>query len=331
MKRRSLSLKLENQELYCLDQTKLPHLEEWVNITNPKDMESVIKNLQVRGAPLIGVAAGLCLGLFVEREKPSEDSFMRVAHLLREARPTAVNLMIAVDRLIRVYRENPSSVMAESLKIFDEDVLLCERIADHGLSLIEDGDRILTHCNTGGLATVGRGTALGVISKAHEQGKGVHVFVDETRPLLQGARLNTWELKKASVSYQLICDNMAGFLMSKGSVNKVMVGADRIAMNGDFANKVGTYSLAVLCNYHRIPFYVAAPVTTLDGSCSEGRNIPIEERNPEEVKRDWAPKDAQVWNPAFDVTPAHLVTGWILDTGVFSLEDVMQGKLKEQI
>lgn len=331
MNRKATSLKLENNQLFCLDQTKLPHTEEWVNVTDPLDMDRVIKNLQVRGAPLIGVAAGLCLGLFVEREKPDEASFRKVAHLLRESRPTAVNLMIAIDRLIRVYQESPSSVLAEAVKIFDEDVLLCERIADHGLSLIEDGDRLLTHCNTGGLATVGRGTALGVILKAHEQGKNVHVFVDETRPLLQGGRLNTWELKKASVPYQLICDNMAGFLMSKGSVNKVIVGADRIAMNGDFANKVGTYSLAVLCSYHRIPFYVAAPVTTLDGSCSEGREIPIEERSPEEVRREWSPADAPVWNPAFDVTPAHLVTGWILDTGVFDQEDVRQGKLKEQV
>lgn len=331
MERKSISLKLEDNRLYCLDQTKLPHTEEWVNATDPKDMERVIKNLQVRGAPLIGVAAALCLGLFTEREKPDKALFLKTAHLLREARPTAVNLMIAIDRLIRVYSESPQDVLAESVKIFDEDVKLCEKIAIHGAQLIGKGDQILTHCNTGGLATVGLGTALGVIVKAKDQDKDIHVYVDETRPLLQGARLNTWELKKASVPYTLICDNMAAFLMSQGKVDKVIVGADRIATNGDFANKVGTYSLAVLCKYHQIPFYVAAPVTTLDGSCREGKDIPIEERKSEEVKKDWAPQDAPVWNPAFDVTPAALVTGWILDTGVFNQEEVSKGILKEQV
>lgn len=331
MERKSISLKLENKKLYCLDQTKLPHIEEWIDATDPKDMEKIIKNLQVRGAPLIGVAAGLCLGLFTQREKPDEASFIKTAHLLRESRPTAVNLMIAIDRLIRVYRESPEDVFNESVRIFDEDVKLCESIANHGAQLIEKNERILTHCNTGGLATVGLGTALGAITMANNQGKNIHVYVDETRPLLQGGRLNTWELKKASVPYTLICDNMAAFLMAQGKVDKVIVGADRIAMNGDFANKVGTYSLAVLCGYHKIPFYVAAPVTTLDTSCLEGKNIPIEERKSEEVKREWAPQDANVWNPAFDVTPAELVTGWILDTGVFNQEDIRRGKLKEQL
>ncbi|NCN95825.1 MAG: S-methyl-5-thioribose-1-phosphate isomerase, partial [Bdellovibrionales bacterium] len=175
------------------------------------------------------------------------------------------------------------------------------------------------------------GTALGVITKSFEKKKKIHVYVDETRPLLQGARLNTWELEQGKVPYTLICDNMAGFLMSKGKIHKVIVGADRIAMNGDFANKVGTYSLAVLCHYHRIPFYTAAPGTTLDGQCESGDQIPVEQRKPEEVLMSWAPKTAQVWNPSFDVTPAELVTGWILDKGVFNLNDIKNGKLRELV
>ncbi len=331
MKRSSLSLKLENERVFCLDQTQLPHVEKWVDATEPEVMVQVIKDLRVRGAPLIGVAAALCLGLYQKRENPSAEQFFAVANSLRSSRPTAVNLMWAIDRLIRIYKEAPERVFNESIQIFDGDVSLCENIAKHGSALIESGDGVLTHCNTGGLATVGIGTALGVLTKAHQDGKEIKVYVDETRPLLQGARLNTWELKKAGVPYQLICDNMAGALMSKGKVSKVIVGADRIAMNGDFANKVGTYSLAVLCHYHRIPFYVAAPVTTLDYECGSGGEIEIEERSAQEVIRDWAPKDAQVWNPAFDVTPHELVSGWILNTGVFNQDDVKSGILKEQL
>lgn len=331
MKRSSLSLRLEESRLFCLDQTELPHKEIWRDGTAPSDMESLIKRLQVRGAPLIGVAAALCLGLYVEQEQPGRSDFLTVASKLRESRPTAVNLMISIDRLIRIYEKDPEQVMTEAVQIFDEDVQLCEKMAEHGTQVVQEQDHILTHCNTGGLATVGGGTALGVLVKAHQQKKNIHVYVDETRPLLQGARLNTWELEKAGVPYQLICDNMAGFLMAQGRVNKVMVGADRIAMNGDFANKVGTYSLAVLCHYHQIPFYVVAPVTTLDKNCPSGKEIPIEEREADEVRRDWAPVLASVWNPAFDVTPASLVTGWILDTGLFHQKEVQLGQLKEQI
>lgn len=326
--RKSLSLRIEGLKLFCLDQTQLPHKEVWLDASEPQEMIEIIKALKVRGAPLIGVAAGMCLGVFCETKSPSQKDFMSVAIALREARPTAVNLMIAIDRLIGVFENDPKKVYQEAVSIFDEDVELCEKIAKNGQKVIESNDQILTHCNTGGLATVGLGTALGVIVKAHEEKKNIHVYVDETRPLLQGARLNTWELKKAKVPYTLICDNMAGFLMAQGKVNKVIVGADRIATNGDFANKVGTYSLAVLCNYHRVPFYVAAPITTLDKECHSGKDIPIEERNPEEVIRDWAPGDSKVWNPAFDVVPAHLVSGWILDTGLFDFNDVENGALK---
>ena len=219
--------------------------------------------------------------------------------------------------------------------LFDEDVKLCELMAKNGNKVIEHNDRILTHCNTGGLATVGEGTALAVIKEAHREGKEIKVFVDETRPLLQGGRLTTWELTKEGVPYQLICDNMAAHLMAQGAVDKVIVGSDRIAINGDFANKIGTYSLAVLCHFHNVPFYVAAPYTTVDQECETGKDIPIEQRDPGEVRgqniveKGWAPLESDVYNPAFDVTPAHLVTGWILDTGLYNQQDVKQEKLRQ--
>jgi len=329
--RESLSLRVSESQLLCLDQTLLPHQEVWQEGTHPDQMEALIQNLQVRGAPLIGVAAVLCLGLFAQKQNPSEEEFRRQALRLRESRPTAVNLMRAIDRLLEKSSDGAAALFAEALEIFDEDVALCAAIGKNGAELIVDGEGVLTHCNTGGLATVGMGTALGVITTSFTQGKKIHVYVDETRPLLQGGRLNTWELEKAKVPYTLICDNMAGFLMSKGKVQKVIVGADRIAMNGDFANKVGTYSLAVLCKHHGIPFYTAAPATTLDPDCESGSNIPVEERAADEVRRDWAPKSAPVWNPAFDVTPAELVSGWILDKEVVSFEDVQKGRLKELV
>jgi methylthioribose-1-phosphate isomerase len=200
-------------------------------------------------------------------------------------------------------------------------------MARNGVTVLRDGDRVLTHCNTGGLATAGLGTALGVLIEGKRQGLNLHVIADETRPLLQGGRLTTWELQKNGIPFTLICDNMAGFLMQKGGVDKVMVGADRIARNGDFANKVGTYSLAVLCKHHKIPFYVVAPQTTVDAECANGAGIPIEERAPHEVHGAWAPKTSKVWNPAFDVTPAELVTGWILDRGIFNIAQVREGAL----
>ncbi|MCB0411182.1 MAG: S-methyl-5-thioribose-1-phosphate isomerase, partial [Bdellovibrionales bacterium] len=207
--------------------------------------------------------------------------------------------------------------------------------SNHGAKLIPRGARILTHCNTGGLATAGRGTALGVISKAFEQDPSLHVYVDETRPLLQGGRLTTYELTKLRIPYTLNCDNMAGQLMALGKMDCVIVGSDRIARNGDFANKIGTYSLAVLCNYHKIPFFVAAPFSTVDLECQSGREIPIEQRVPTEVRGfqslQWAPENAEVYNPAFDVTPAELVTAWILDTGVYSQDEIQNGKWAKDI
>lgn len=315
-----------------LDQQLLPHKEVWVPCENLEAMVSAIRALKVRGAPAIGVAASLFVGSEVGRGG-TPDELLRMTQVLRESRPTAVNLMNYMDRIDLVLREGGSDwsslLVREVEAIFQEDVELCERIAANGLAVLPENPNILTHCNTGSLATAGRGTALGIITKAYEVGQRVHVFVDETRPLLQGGRLTTWELKQAGISHQLITDSMAGMLMKQGDIDCVIVGADRIALNGDFANKIGTYGLAVLCRHHNIPFFVAAPETTIDRDCLEGSLIPIEERDPKEVcgffgssgEVMWAPADTPVFNPAFDVTPAELVTGWILDSGVKRASD----------
>jgi methylthioribose-1-phosphate isomerase len=216
----------------------------------------------------------------------------------------------------------------EAEHIYQEDVELCRKLSLNGAGVIEAQDQILTHCNTGGLATAGVGTALGAVIEAHRLGKNPHVYVDETRPLLQGARLTTWELGKNGIPHTLICDNMAGYLMQKRRVQRVLVGADRIALNGDFANKIGTYTLAVLCHRHDIPFFVVAPQTTVDLNCADGGGIPVEERDASEVRGSWTLAQTEVWNPAFDVTPHDLVTGWVLDHGVFSLNDIQNGALR---
>ncbi|NUM89410.1 MAG: S-methyl-5-thioribose-1-phosphate isomerase, partial [Bdellovibrionales bacterium] len=286
------------------DQTLLPREERWVTIRSPEDMIREIRRLAVRGAPLIGVAAALSLAAYRGTE------WRKKAAMLREARPTAVNLMNAIDRMVEG-GERRAEETAQAL--FDEDVMLCRRMAERGAALVNDGDHILTHCNTGGLATVGVGTALGVIRMAHEQGKRIHVWVDETRPLLQGARLTAWELARLGIPHTLICDSMAAFLMARGKVDRVFVGADRIARNGDIANKIGTYGLAVCARHHGIPFHVVAPETTRDSGCATGRDIPIEERDPEEVRMGRAPQGVKAWNPAFDVTPRSLITSIILD------------------
>ncbi len=321
----STALRLRDNVLLVLDQTQLPQKEVWLESRSPEAMIKIIKNLSVRGAPLIGVAASLQLGLLAEE---GGEDFEQALEGLYAARPTAVNLMNAIARIKNVYQSKGlAHVPAEAEAIAREDVELCARIAEHGVSIIRDGDRVLTHCNTGGLATAGVGTALGVVIEAKRRGLNVHVIADETRPLLQGGRLTTWELERNAIPHTLICDNMAGFLMQRGGVDKVLVGADRIARNGDFANKVGTYSLAVLCKHHGIPFYVVAPVTTVDRECVDGSRIPIEERDASEVRGSWAPIQSPVWNPAFDVTPAELVTGWILDAGIFNRQQISGGAL----
>lgn len=327
----SLALRSDGRRIELLDQTLLPDEECWIEIRDWREMVIAIERLQVRGAPLIGVAAAACLARLAE-DGASMTDFLAAASALRKARPTAVNLMNAIDRIVRAVETAGTVVQSVSVfeEIFSEDVLLCERMAKFGQEVISQNAVLLTHCNTGGLATAGLGTALGVIKAAHGLGKSLHVYVDETRPLLQGSRLTTWELQKAGVDFTLICDNMAGFLMSRKKIDAVLVGADRIALNGDFANKIGTYSLAVLCRHHEVPFYVVAPWTTIDPGCASGMEIPIEERGCDEVIGPRGLKSAATWNPAFDVTPHSLVSGWITDRGLYRPKDIANGVLKSE-
>ena len=334
---RSLGLEVDFNGAKCslriLDQTQLPHQEKWIEIQTNEQMIEAIKSLRVRGAPLIGVAASLMIAKSA-LEKTSQKLLLNQALALYESRPTAVNLMICVDRMLEQIKENfdIKLIVRLAIQIFNEDVELCYKISVNGATLIKDGDQILTHCNTGGLATVGVGTALGVIRKAHEQGKNIHVYIDETRPLLQGGRLTAWELQKLKIPCTLITDSMAAQLMSLKKITKAIVGADRIAVNGDFANKIGTYSVAVNCLYHSIPFYMAAPYTTIDPKCNNGTEIPIEQRNTNEVQGFgdliWAPKKMEVYNPSFDVTPRKLVSAWIMDSAVYRNKDVEKGAFK---
>ncbi len=328
------SAKESTLEFLLLDQTLLPQTEKWLTINSLDQMIEAIQSLRVRGAPLIGVAASLYLAKEALHTK-DQTALLKIADLLYEARPTAVNLMNCLDQMKKMIRENATTekIVQTAMDLFNEDVRLCDQIATNGVELIQDGDQILTHCNTGGLATVGVGTALGVIRKAHAQGKKIHVYVDETRPLLQGGRLTAWELQKLNIPCTVITDNMAAHLMSLGKITKAIVGSDRIAKNGDFANKIGTYSVAVNCHYHNIPFYVAAPMTTVDPKCEHGDLIPIEQRKPEEVLGAignfgtviWAPQNVKVYNPSFDVTPAKLTSAWILDQKVFTKDDIQKG------
>lgn len=320
--------------LKLIDQTKLP--TEIVTI-DCKDVETVweaIKSLRVRGAPAIGIAAayGVVIGIQSAIQQSADEFFDRldqVATYLAESRPTAVNLFWALDRMRRVANENRDSLDVEQLQdrllveareIHEEDRRMCHAIGEFGAQLLNDGDSVLTHCNAGGLATSEYGTALSVFFTAQDQGKSFHVFVDETRPLLQGARLTAWELAQRGIDATLICDSMAAQVMSEGRVQAVVTGADRIAANGDSANKIGTYSLAVLAKHHGIPFFIAAPSSTFDLSIDSGKQIPIEERASEEITNGFgkqtAPDGIQVYNPAFDVTPASLIKAIITERGI---------------
>jgi methylthioribose-1-phosphate isomerase len=332
----SLSFRFDGEHLWALDQTLLPQKSEWIKCTNPDDMVTCIRQLKIRGAPLIGVAAAMCLARLAENGV-TEALYREAAKKLVAARPTAVNLANAIDRMtqFRVGAMNVRELVETAENIFYEDQKLCEQIAKNGVDLISDGDHVLTYCNTGGLATAGVGTALGVLRRAHEQNKKFHVYACETRPLLQGGRLTAWELSQLGIPHTLICDNMAGLLMAQGKIQKIIVGCDRIALNGDFANKVGTYSVAVLAHHHKIPFYVAGPHTTIDWKCENGSQIVIEQRDAAEVRGvagafgsvTWAPQDATVLNPAFDVTPAKMVSGWVLDKGVLDQKSITGGGL----
>lgn len=320
-------------KVVLIDQTKLPNEEVYIETSDYTRIAEAIKRLSIRGAPAIGVAAafGVALaGLQSNSTDPTRfleeiDEAMKV---LGATRPTAVNLFWALNRMKKVAHGNPEldvNALKKALKkeaddIASEELEMSRLMGQFGSELINDGDSILTHCNAGALATVDYGTALAPILFAHKRGKKIHVYADETRPLLQGARLTTWELAKNNIPVTLISDNMAGYMMKQGKIDKIIVGADRIAANGDVANKIGTYSVAVLAKAHEIPFYVAAPISTIDISLSDGSKIPIEERSAEEITHfagaRVAPEGIGVANPAFDVTPNQLITGIITDKGV---------------
>jgi methylthioribose-1-phosphate isomerase len=328
------AIRYDNGNLSVLNQQKLPYEKEWLDVKTPDEMAEIITSLKVRGAPLIGVAAAFSLAQMAERGALRDD-IEKAALMLKNARPTAVNLAACINRVLLAISEREDFqqvVITTAEEIYLEDIALCSRMGEAGAALIQPGERILTVCNTGSLATAGIGTAFGVIKTAHLQGKEIHVYACETRPLLQGGRLTAWELEQNGIPYTLICDNMAATLMAQGKIDRVLVGSDRIAANGDFANKIGTYMLAVLAHHHNIPFHVVAPYTTIDRNCPSGAAIKIEERSPDEVrgasgsfgKVIWSPKTAPVYNPAFDVTPAHLVTSYILDTGSLTLQEFMQ-------
>lgn len=325
----SLGLRYGPDGLQILDQTRLPSEEVWLDAAAPARMVAHIRGLRVRGAPMIGVCAALSLAC-AWRSGRRGAAFDADASALRAARPTAVNLAHAVDRVVAAAHAG-GDVAATAEALFHEDVALCDQIAAHGAPLLAPGERVLTICNTGGLATAGVGTAAGVLRRAHGAG-GVSVLALETRPLLQGGRLTTWELLRVGVPVTLLTDGMAGWAMATGRVDRVLVGADRIARNGDFANKIGTLQLAVLARHHGLPFHAVAPWTTVDPTARTGADIPIELRDPAEVRGvagrvRWAPPQVPTLNPAFDVTPAGLLTSLITDRGVFGPADIAAGAL----
>ncbi len=323
----------ENGKLRLIDQTRLPAETIWHEYTSWEQVAKAIKDMIVRGAPAIGVTAayGLAIGAS-DIHTTDKDVFIRelsqIGEGIKNTRPTAVNLFWAVDRVVKKAVSNSDKsideikeiILLEAQQMDEEDVQSNQRIGQYGNQLIRHGDTILTHCNAGSLATCDYGTALGVIRAAHESGKQVKVFADETRPYLQGARLTAYELMEDGIPVTLICDNMAGHFMQAGEINCCIVGADRIASNGDTANKIGTYSVAVLAKENNIPFYVAAPVSTIDFQIASGKEITIEERSPREIThiRDvqLAPEGVKVCNPAFDVTPNRYITAIITDKGV---------------
>src|SRR3954470_20726431 len=329
------TIEWKDDAVVMIDQRKLPAIEIYVSCTTAQEVAKAIKTMVIRGAPAIGVAAAMGIALGMRRSKATgtkqfATEFQKLCDLMAATRPTAVNLFWAIDRMKRTFAEAAQGgcsvdelkqrLEAEAHRIHDEDVESCRTMGAHGAALVPDTARILTHCNAGALATAGYGTALGVIRAAAEQGKKIAVLADETRPFLQGARLTAWELVKDGIDTTVITDNMAGSMMRLGHVDLVVVGADRIAANGDVANKIGTYGVAVLAKEHGIPFYVAAPISTVDLATADGAGIPIEERNAREVTHvgssQLTPNGARIRNPAFDVTPAKYVSAIITERGI---------------
>ena len=326
----------EDDVVVMIDQRKLPSQELYVRCRTAPEVAKAIRTMVIRGAPAIGVAAamGIAIGVRASRSTGTQKlaaEFYKICELMAATRPTAVNLFWAIERMKRSFAEGATAgesvdqikdrLDREAADIHDEDLDSCRRMGAFGAEVVPAEANILTHCNAGALATAGYGTALGVIRGALEAGKKVAVFADETRPFLQGARLTAWELVRDGIQTTVITDNMAGALMRQRRINFVVVGADRIAANGDTANKIGTYGVAVLAREHQIPFYVAAPLSTIDLKTPSGDQIPIEERNAREVTHvggaRLAPEGASVWNPSFDVTPSHLIAGIITERGIF--------------
>jgi len=316
-----------------LDQTKLPTEETYVTATTYQQVADVIRNMVVRGAPAIGVAAAMGIALGVQNSKAEtvgdlKKDFDQICRAIGETRPTAVNLFWAIRRMqgkfemlrIRPMPQIKQALVDEAQRMHAEDIAANQAMGRHGATLMPSSGGVLTHCNAGALATAGYGTALGVIRAAIEQGKKIHVYADETRPFLQGSRLTAWELMKDGIPTTVISDNMAGAVMKQGKIGAIVVGADRIAANGDVANKIGTYTVAVLAREHGIPFYVAAPISTVDLATADGGGIPIEQRNSKEVThiagRQMVPDGVEVENPAFDVTPAKYIAAIITERGI---------------
>jgi methylthioribose-1-phosphate isomerase len=324
------TIEWKNNRVIMIDQRLLPHKEVYRVCRDYGAVAAAIRGMIIRGAPAIGVAAamGVALGCLDAPAKNFDREFERIVMVLSKTRPTAVNLFWALERMRKVYRENDGRsiedvrrlLVREALQIHRDDIAANKELGRLGAGLLQNARRIMTHCNAGALATAGYGTALGVIRALKESGKNVEVWVNETRPLLQGARLTAWELKKEKIPATLVTDNMAGYLMQKGGVDAVVVGCDRVAANGDVANKIGTYSVAVLAKRHGIPFYVAGPTSSIDINCPSGEEIPIEERDSEEVShifgRPLAPKGMKTFNPAFDVTSHELISAIITERGV---------------
>jgi len=327
------TIEWKNNCVRLIDQIRLPEKEVYVDCRNYEEVAQAIEKMIVRGAPAIGVTAafGVALGAIKSKANNIESfkaEFDKICTRLSLTRPTAVNLFWAIKRMEEVFNRNKNKsiddlkklLLKEAKEIYKEDIQINKSIGMFGKRLINDGDIVLTHCNAGALATAGFGTALGVIRASVRDGKKLTVFAGETRPFLQGARLTTWELLKDRIPVTLICDNMVGYFMKKGEISKVIVGADRIALNGDVANKIGTYNIAVLAKEHNIPFYVAAPISTIDPRIKNGSSIPIEERKPSEVTtirgNSIAPKEVKAKNPAFDITSNHYITGIITEKGI---------------
>ena len=304
---------LKSGKLFVLDQTKLPNEEVYFTPKTKEDYYYAIKTLQVRGAPAIGIFAGYAMAMLDENKE-------ELKAYLDSCRPTAVNLSYATSRMLKAYKDG-KNLLDEATAIHNEDIEMCRKISEYGLSLLHDGDGVLTHCNAGELATSKYGTGLGPLILGAEKGYNFHAYVDETRPLLQGARLTSYELEKAGIDTTLICDNMASLVMKQGKISAVLVGTDRIAANGDIANKIGTSGVAILAKYYGIPFYVLGPYSTIDYKCKTGDDIVIEEREQSEIKEMWYKKpmalpETKCYNPAFDVTDNSLITAIITDRGI---------------